>query len=203
MSDIASAWSAALPEVRRGVTGVGVWAALNSARPVSLEGDAFVLGVPHESSELSGHLRMVGTKMLIEREMAARLGRTIQLRVIEGTSSDDWERVKRKEAEARRLQDAALARARAEIQARSSWETVYEQLSRAYASIPNRSMPQSRARYYRDAIEIVAKATKIHPVADDLSERNYARCLERIAQYSEVPSVLVALAVEDKISSLG
>jgi len=201
MTDMASAWSEALPEVRRGVTGVGVWAALNSSRPVVLEGDIFVLGVPNESSELSGHLRMVGTKMLIEREMTSRLGRPIQLRVIEGIQADDWERVKRKEIEARRLQEAALNRARAEIEARSSWEIIYEQLTRAYSAVPNRSMPQARAKFYREAIEIVAAATKTNPVNDDLSERNYARCLERIAQYSEVPSVLVALAVIDRIGS--
>jgi len=144
---------------------------------------------------------MVGTKMLIEREMTSRLGRPIQLRVIEGIQADDWERVKRKEIEARRLQEAALNRARAEIEARSSWEIIYEQLTRAYSAVPNRSMPQARAKFYREAIEIVAAATKTNPVNDDLSERNYARCLERIAQYSEVPSVLVALAVIDRIGS--
>lgn len=199
MSDMATAWSEALPEVRRGVTGVGVWAALNSSRPVVLEDDIFVLGVPNESSELSGHLKMVATKMLIEREMTGRMGRPIQLRVIEGISIEDWERVKRKEVEAKRLQEAALNRARAEIEARSSWELVYEQLTRAYSAIPNRSMPQARAKFYREAIDIVANATKTNPINDDLSERNYARCLERIAQYSEVPSVLVALAVLDRI----
>ena len=91
-----------------------------------------------------------------------------------------------------------MARARREVEAGTSWETIYEQLSRKYAATPNRSLPQNRARFFMDAVTIVAQALQEQPVTDDLSERQFARCIERIAQYSEVPSTIVATKVLEK-----
>jgi hypothetical protein len=199
MSDVTQVWSEALPEVRNGVTGVGVWAALNASRAVAFEDDVFVLGVPHEESELAGHLKLPATKLLIEKAMSSRLGREVKLRVINGTSTTDWETEKRRDQEARRLQEQAINRQMAEIQARTSWETIYDQLTRKYASVPNKSLPQNRASFFLEAVDLVVEARKTMPISDDLAERNYARCLERISQYSEVPSVLVALAVAEKV----
>lgn len=197
MSELAQAWSQALPEVRNGLTGVGVWTALNSSVPIALEDDTFVLGIPHASSELAGHLKMSATKVLIERAMAEKLGRKVNLRVIEGDSQHDWDNAKRKDEEVRRLQNAALDRARAELEAKSSWETVYEAISRRYAGTQNKSLPQFRAEFFVEGCRIIAEALKVHPPQDDLGERNFARCLERVAHYSEVPSVLVAIKVKE------
>lgn len=199
MSDVTQVWNDALPEVRNGVTGVGVWAALNTSRPVTLEDEVFVLGVPHEESDLAGHLKLPATKLLIEKAMSARLGKDVRLRVINGTSMTDWETEKRRDQEARRLQEQAISRQMAEIQARTSWETIYEQLTRKYAAVPNKSLPQNRAAFFLEAVDLIVEARKTMSIADDLAERNYARCLERVSQYSEVPSVLVALAVAEKM----
>ncbi len=198
MAEIAEIWQEVLPAIKQSVTGVGVWTALNSATPVAHEDGVFVLGLPHESSELAGHLRMHATKMLIEKLLGEKLGERSTVRIIDGTSPADWETVKRRDAEARRLQEAAINRARAEIESRSSWETIYEQISRRYAQISNKSLPQNRAAFFRDAVQIVVEGLLTHPVDDDLSERNYARCLERIAQYTELPSVFVALRVMEE-----
>lgn len=198
MADLADAWADSLPEVRNGVTGVGVWAALNSCKPVVLQGGILVMGLPNEATELSGHLKLANTKALIERAMSSRLGESVTLRVIEGITLQDWENVQRRDIEAQKLQDLALARAKAEHAARSSWETIYEQIGRKYAAISNKSMPQSRAMFYREALDIVVEARKNQAHHDELSERNFARCIERVSQFSEVPSVLVALDVMGK-----
>jgi len=39
------------------------------------------------------------------------------------------------------------------------------------------------------------------PIVDDLGERNYARCIERIATYAEMPSTLVAMHVMERRGS--
>ena len=59
-------------------------------------------------------------------------------------------------------------------------------------------MPQNRAKFFLEAVEIIAEALQEAPITDDMAERNYARCLERVAQYTELPSVLVALKVLEK-----
>ena len=103
-----------------------------------------------------------------------------------------------RDAEKRRLLEQALARERAQVAAGASWEGVYEQLSRRYAETPNRSLPQYRAKYFLDAVNLIVEALQNTPINDELAERNYARCLERVSQYSEIPSALVAVKVLEK-----
>lgn len=192
MADLAQIWTEALPVVREGVTGVGVWTALNAAVPLAFESNSFVLGLPHELGELSGHLRMAATKRLIEQTVGQMLNATIVLRVIDGTSDSDWQLEKRRDAEKARLNDQALAKMRAEMAAKSNWESIYEQLGRLYAATSGKSLPQNRARFYESALAIVAEARRGQTQFDELGERNFARCLERLAQYSEIPSAIVA-----------
>lgn len=197
--DLDALWAEVLPEIRTGVTGVGVWTALNTCKPITIEEGTLVLGVPHESSELAGHLKMAATRSMIEKTIANRLGELVTLRVVDGITPADWETVKRRDAEAKKMREAALQRAKAETSARSNWDTIYEQLNRRYASIANKSLPQNRAQFYIEALAIVAEARKAIQENDDMSERNFARCLERIAQYTELPSALVAMHVLERV----
>lgn len=195
MADLVESWKEVLPGIRQAVTGVGVWAALNACRPLTVEDGVLVVGLPHEDTELSGHLRMPQIKRLIESTMSEKLGSSVVLRIIDGTSPADWETVKRRDQESRRLQDIALNKMRAELAAKSNWESVYEQLGRRYAAVSNKSLPQNRARFFEEAVAIVAEARQNQASYDELAERNFARCIERLSQYSEVPSTLVAIQV--------
>lgn len=198
MPELAEVWAEVLPDIRKGVTGVGVWAALNTARPITIEDGQLILGLPPQENELAGHLRLAQTRRLIETEVGRHFEQALNLRVIEGTTDDDWATEKIRDNEKKRLQVQALARARAQIQAGTSWETIYDQLSRKFAETPNRSLPQNRARFFMEAVEIVAAALRETPITDDLAERNYARCIERVSQYADVPSTLVAVKVLEK-----
>ncbi len=201
MSDITTIWSEILPDVKNGVTGVGVWQALNQAKAVTLEDGTFVLGMPHDLSDLAGHLRLQQTKALIERMVSQKLGQTIQLRVIDGIALEDYQNIKRRDAEAQRLQEQALNRQRAEVAARSSWDTIYDQVSRKFAAVQNKSLPQNRATFLEEAIDLMVDSLAKMPLRDDLGERNYARCIERISSYSEVPGVIVALMIKQRVGA--
>jgi hypothetical protein len=192
MTDLLGTWKEALPKIQNSVTGRGVWAALNAARPIALEENVMVLGVPHEDSELSGHLRIPSTKRVMEVMLSQVVGSAVTVRVIDGVTQEDYDLVKRRDGERRRLEDQEMAKMRAEMSAKTSWEGVYEQLSRRFAAVTNKSLPQSRARFYEEAIEIIAQARREQTTYDDMGERNFARCLERLAQYVEIPSAMVA-----------
>lgn len=200
MVDLAETWREVLPEVRKGVTGVGVWQALNACRPITLDEGTLVMGVPFEVSELAGHLRIPLTKRLIEQHMGSKLGREVVLRVIEGLELDDWLTVKRRDEEAKRLQRQAMEKVRQEASARASWEATFDALARKHASIPNKSLPQNRAKFFHEAVALIAETWREMPKDDELAERNYARCLERVAQYTELPSTFVALKVMELVS---
>lgn len=198
MVDAAAVWNDSLDEIRRAVTGVGVWTALKVAVPIAYEGGTFVIGLPQADSELAGHLRIPHIKRQIETSLAGQLNERVEVRVIHGTRGEDWELEKRRDLEKRKLQEQALDKARKEATAAKSWEGIYEQLSRAYAATPNRSLPQNRAKFFLEAVNVVAEALIETPITDDMAERNYARCLERIASYSDLPSTIVAVKVLER-----
>jgi hypothetical protein len=202
MQDAKQIWTAALPSIMQGVTGRGVWAALNAVVPIIFEEDSLVVGIPHGDSELAGHLRLPATKRIMEISVSNVLGKQTAVRLIDGVRFSDYELAKRRDAERRRLQEAEMTKMRAELVAKSSWETVYEQLSRRYAAVTNKSLPQNRARFFEEAVELIAEARKGQTSFDDLGERNFARCLERLAQYAEIPSTLVAVTVLQRVGEL-
>jgi hypothetical protein len=202
MPDLGETWKIALPHILKNVTGRGVWTALNSAVPIAFEEGVFVLGVPYSDSALGAHLRLPATSQLIERVMSHGMQQQVRLRVIDGTGQEDWDVVKRRDAERRRLQEAEMTKMKAELQAKTNWEGIYEQLSRRFAAISNRSLPQNRARFFEEAVEIIVEARKKQDQFDDLAERNFARCLERAAQYTEIPSVVVATEVLKRAGEL-
>jgi hypothetical protein len=202
MADVAQVWSEALPTIRQGVTGVGVWTALNTATPIALEDGVFVIGLPGESGDLSGHLRLPSTKRLMDVTISKILNSQVVVRIVDGTSLHDWEIAKRRDAERKKLQQAEMTKMRAEMVSRTSWDTVYEQLSRRYAAVNNKSLPQNRARFYEEAVAVVAEARQSMSSFDESGERNFARCIERIAQYSEVPSCIVGVEVLKRAGEL-
>lgn len=198
MPDAVEVWNEALPYIRRGVTGVGVWAALNASRAVTIEEGLLIVGLPHSEQELAGHLRLPQTKRLMDLEAAKAAGVALTVRVIDGVTLEDWQTEKQREAERKRLHEQAHARARAKQASTTNWDTLYEQLSRNFAAVKNRSLPQNRAKYLLESVEILAQALQSTPITDEQAERSFARCIERIAQHAEIPSALVAVRVLEK-----
>jgi hypothetical protein len=202
MPEIFEVWTQALPTIRNGVTGVGIWTALNLAKPVALEDGTLVLGLPHSEMELSGHLKMALTKRLIETTVSGLLKTPINVRIIDGVEQADWEVEKRRDLEKKRLTEQSMAKLRAEMSVRSSWDQVYEQLSRKFAAVPQKSLPQNKARFFEEAVAFLAECRREQTTWDEMGERNFARCVERLAQYSEVPSTIVASFVLQKAGEL-
>jgi len=202
MADPADIWKQALPTIMQGVSGRGVWAALNAVQPIALEEDQLVVGIPHSDGELAGHLRLPQTKRIMELAVSKVMGKPFLVRLIDGVLEADYELAKRRDVERRRLQEAEMVKMKAELAAKTSWETIYEQLSRRYAAVTNKSLPQNRARFFEEALELIAEARRTQATFDDIGERNFARCLERLAQYSEVPSTIVAIQVLQKSGEL-
>ena len=202
MPELAEVWKSSLPAVLNNVTGRGVWTALNAAVPIALDDGWLILGIPANDTELAGHLRLPNTSRNIEVAFSKANGAPVKVRVISGTTAADYEVFKRREAERRRMQEAEMSKLRQELQAKSTWEGVYEQLSRRFSAMTNRSLPQNKARFYAEAIELVSEARREDQNTDDMSERNFARCLERISQYSDVPSTLVAEEVLKRAGEL-
>ncbi|MCB0825304.1 MAG: hypothetical protein KDC26_03880 [Armatimonadetes bacterium] len=198
MPNVVEEWKDAVPEMLQQVTGVGVWTAIRACVPITVEDGNLVVGLESSSSDLAGHLKLPQIRKVIEDTMTRKMGDKMTLYVLNGTTESDWVTEKQRIEERRRLQEHALQRQKKEIAAGRSWDSIYEDLSRAYANTPNRTLPQNRAKYFMQAVEIVGTALIETPITDDLAERNYARCLERISKYCELPSAFVALKVLER-----
>ena len=77
-------------------------------------------------------------------------------------------------------------------------QRVIETVISAVAGTPavtQKSLAQNRARFYEEAIELVVGARQEMTVVDDAAERSFARCIERIAQYVEIPTTIVAIEI--------
>jgi hypothetical protein len=140
MVDVAAVWNDALPKIREAVSGVGVWAALNAATPITFENGEFVIGLPPEESQLAGHLRVANTRRTLDVMISRALETQATVRIINGSSAREWEMEKRRDEERRRLQEAALTRERARIKSTSSWEELYVQLGRSFSQMQNRRL---------------------------------------------------------------
>lgn len=202
MAELAEVWKQSLPAIQEQVSGRGVWAALNAAVPVAFEDGVLVIGLAHQDSELAGHLRIPATVRLMEQIVSKALATQTKVRVIDGTTQADFEVVKRRDAERRRLQEAEMQKMRSELQARTTWDSVYEQLSKRYAAVPNKTLPQNKARFLDEALALVADGRKEQANYDDMGERNFARCIERVAQYTELPSTLIATMVLERLGEI-
>lgn len=202
MADAATLWTTALPTILDAITGRGVWAALNAARPIAFEEGVLIIGLPHEDSQLSAHLRLSQNHRIIEHLVSKTAKATTKVRIIDGTTQQDWDIAKRRDIERRRLQDQEMTKMRTEMAARTSWDSVNDQLSKRWAAVGNKSLPQNRARFFEEAISIVAEARTEMQASDDMSERNFARCIERVAQYVEMPGTLIAMHVLQRAGEL-
>ena len=125
-------------------------------------------------------------------------GQPLQVRVIEGTTLQDWEATKAKDAYLAAMKSASANRAVDEDRQLTGWEGLYEQIARMYMTTSQRSLPQGKARYANEALYVVSEAMDTlygdHP--DETAERNLARTLERIGNNSDIPPAVLAFELE-------
>ncbi|GMV36457.1 MAG: hypothetical protein AMXMBFR61_09650 [Fimbriimonadales bacterium] len=201
MTNLAGAWRVALPKVKTAVTGRTLWQALDVVVPITMEDNLVVLGVPPQHSNLVGHLRSTPCKRAIEQNLSDALKKAIQVEIIGGDTIADWELIKTKAEHVKDLQEKEYQRSAASKARQEAWESSYEQLSRINAAVPNKALPQNRARLLIDGLNVIVAAAREQGELDDLGERNMARLIERLAGYADVPAPVVAYMVLERLGA--
>lgn len=196
-AQIQTIWFRVVDEVKNRVIHPTLWKALEAGVPVTVDEGEFVVGFPMGTFHLSSHLNSLDHKNIIEATIAKHTGERLSLRIIDGSTLEDWQAVKVKEAHARALREAAARRRSDEKGSVRVWETVLEQVGRKYATMQNRQFAQSRALYITEAVGMVSDAMDRYipegEEPDELTQRAVARILEKVAALVEVPSTLVGL----------
>jgi hypothetical protein len=199
-ADIQQLWRAALEKVKVRLVLPSVWRAMEAGRPLAIDGEWFVLGFAASQAHEGGLLRDSKTTNTIERALEEEAGRPLRLRVIEGDTLDDWIAYQRRDQEAAVLQKANQERRRREASVEQGWDTITERLTRRYAEMPLRQLPQMQALYLEEAVGVLAEAAR-RLLGDNPSEvdhRSFARVIDRVADRAQVPAPMVAWMVRQK-----
>ena len=177
---------------------VGVADAMEAVVPISLEEGVFVVGLSSRNFPLSCHILSDHVKRTIENILRAAAGRLIVLEVVEGTSMEDWHRVRERRAKA---QEAVLAAARQHSQSHhydDMLNQIVGEIRQRVTCVKDRALPQVRAQMLLDIAPTLADAQEMlfaDPDSHD-ARRSMSRALDRVAAFLDLQPVILAIEVE-------
>ena len=188
-------WLRAAERVKDKVIAPTLYRALEVGIGLTMEGDYFVLGFSNADLPMAGHIRSSQNLPVIEQSLGEVVGRRVRLRVVEGTNLQAYEDWKRMQAAAEASRTVITDRREMERQVELAWEEVAEKISRSYARLHLRQLPQTKGDYITQAFGIINEAVNqlnYSEESDEINKRSLARVFERLATVVEVPSSLLA-----------
>lgn len=195
-------WRVAAERAKRDVNSMAFYRGIDAALPIAWEDGDFAVGLPPVEGQISAAMNSREYQQAIERALReAANDPQLRFRLIEGTSYNDWQYARQREAASVASTQQTVQRQVATTAAFASWDDVYERLSRLWAGTENRGVAMGRGRYMIAAFELVEEAIeRLYPAGekpDDLNERGLSRVLERIGSYTNTdPTVLAYLLLQ-------
>ena len=174
------------------------WEALEQTRPIAIEGNILIIGLDAQNFNRASSLQQVTNMHAITEAVSELFNQPLQVRLIEGTTLQDWETTKENDIRIAAMKQESTTRGIKQDRETTGWEGIYEQVARMYMQTPNRSLPQGKARFASDALYILAEAmdTLYKDEPDEHAERSLARTLERIGSSSDMPAPVLAFELE-------
>src|SRR5262245_33947058 len=125
--DLGAIWQQVTETLKERVVMPALWRAMENGQPIALTDDMFVVGYPVQSAYDSHLLTDTRFKNLIEQSLASITGRPTAIRVIQGTTLDDWRQIQEEDRARERL---LAERERKEVSqpGDAGWDGVSEQL---------------------------------------------------------------------------
>ena len=192
-------WTRVFDIVRREVDVATVWLAMQSVKPLTIDGSFFVATLPAEMQFLGINLRNSDASLAIEEALQQVMGRVLAFRLIEGQTLADWQREKLQagtppvpaavEAPAARVSaptgSAGARPSRPEREVYPTWEKLNERLVLGYKTAPLMKYPQGQARYILTCIAMISDTMDLvmpgqGQPRDEAQERTLAKTLERL-----------------------
>ena len=177
---------------------IGVAEALQAVVPIMVDDDTFVVGLSSRDYPLSSHLMGANVRNTIENILRQASHRSIHFEVIEGSTIEEWNEVKRRRS---RATEAVIAMAEQKTE-EHHYEDVINQIigeiRRRITASRDRGLPQVRAQLMLDVVPSLGDATEMlfHDPDTHEARRVMARALDRVANFIDVPPVMLALEVE-------
>ena len=188
-------WLRVAERVKDKVIAPTLYRALELGVGLTMEGDYFVLGFSNADLPMAGHIRSSQNLPVIEQCLSEVVGRRVRLRVVEGTTIQAYEDYKKMQAAAEASRSVLIDRQEQERRVEQVWDEVAEKITRGYAKLHLRQLPQTKGHYITQAFEIINQAVNqlnYSEESDEINKRSLARVFERLAVVVEVPSSMLA-----------
>ena len=188
-------WVEATERVKDRVISPTLYRALELGVGITVDGDRFVVGFASTDMPMASHLRSAQHQAIIDQCLSAVVEKKVRLLIIDGTGLQDYERYKAQKVAREAAATTVGARRDQERQVQVVWEEVGEAISRAYARLPLRQLPQTRGRFISTAFDMINEAVNrfnYTDESDELHKRALARVFEKFATVVNIPSALLA-----------
>jgi hypothetical protein len=195
--DLQELWQAVIQALHRGPVNRGLWDAVAAARPLALENDTLVLGFDPRDMRLAGYLQTSSNRARLQEILLARTGRRLQLRIIEGDTLQDWERVKQLDRLTEQRAEEQLREVTARRDSIRAWEDLNDALIKLFSGTGVRRYPINLARLLAKALPMVyetdSKVRADDPEGAEYHDRELNRICDKLAVYCDLPATAVAM----------
>ncbi len=191
-------WANCVERLKDRINNRSFWEALERCHAITVESDFLILGLDAADFNFATHLQQVSNMHAITEVVQELFNQPLQIRLIEGTTLQDWEATKQRDTRVAAMKQSTATRQIRQDAALEGWDGLYEYIARLYMQTPLRGLPQGKARYANDALYTLAEAMdSLYPEnPDEVVERSLARVLERISNASDIPATVLAFELE-------
>jgi hypothetical protein len=198
--DVPRIWHEVTEKVKTRIVLPGLWRAMEAGRALAVDDGQFILGFPPQVSHDAGLLLDSKNLNIIERALEETAGQPLRLKIIQGETLEDWTLQKQRDEEAAAYVRAAQERKRREAGVEQGWDGISERLTRRYAELSLRGLPQTQAAYLEEALELLSDAAKrlMPDPPTEVDQRALARVLDKVADRAGVPAPMIAFLLRQR-----
>ena len=195
--DLETVWAQVNRLLREGAVNRALWDAAEVAKPLALEGRTLILGITAANFRHASYLQTDINRSQLRKLIQQCCGVDLELRVIQGSTAEEWERAKAREREAEEKAVSGIRRAASFKGAEALWETANHEINLVFTGVRARAYGTTRARLLIKALPVLYKAEQAaraeEPQADEAHERQLNRIIDRIATNVDLSPTAVAL----------
>lgn len=188
---VESIWNEVSELVKDEIINPSVFNALEHAVPIDLVGDSFILGFAAQDTPLIGYVTSASTLPIINRCLSENMKMPITLKVVEGTSMDEYIAHEELLAKAKKTVDAVQEQRRAKRKIENDWELIGDKCIRTFTNMENKGFAINKAMFLRKGFKIIydfCVSIDYEYQKDPLHDRCLSRLFDRLETAVELPA---------------
>jgi hypothetical protein len=187
-------WADVIETVKDNVMSPSVFVALEAAVPIDEEPGNFIVGFASQDLPKAGYLRAAAVQPLIERCLSDAIGEETTLEIVEGSSLEEYKRIKEIAEIAKRAVTRSSEARAAQRKIDAYWENVGEKCTRGFAKCENRGFNTTKAEFMLTAFGFINEGLDHFDYENNknqLHERCLSRVFDKLGNSMELPPAIL------------